>query len=167
MLRQISLLQSLPNRSTPVQIALKFNNSWLLFYRGTCQISKQSVNTNTHITVMSYWARWQSNHRRLDCLLSRLFRRRSKKTSKLRITGLCEENPPFDDIMNLVALGLFGSYVLQKEHRELLDWPQRTNCQHIEAWTKWPPHSRHFQMKFLFRLKFHWNLAPRGQFISN
>ena len=30
-----------------------------------------------------------SNHRRLDCLLSRLFRHRSKKTPKLRVTGLC------------------------------------------------------------------------------
>ena len=29
-----------------------------------------------------------------DCLLNRLFRRRSKKTSKLRATGLCEENSP-------------------------------------------------------------------------
>ena len=35
-----------------------------------------------------------SNHRRLDCLLNRLFGRRSKKTSKLRVTGLCEGNPP-------------------------------------------------------------------------
>ena len=35
-----------------------------------------------------------SNHRRLDCLLSRLFRRTSKKTSKLRATGLCGGNPP-------------------------------------------------------------------------
>ena len=35
-----------------------------------------------------------SNHRRLDCLLNRLFGRRSKKTSKLRITGLCKGNPP-------------------------------------------------------------------------
>ena len=34
-----------------------------------------------------------SNHRRLDCLFNRLFRRRSKKTSKLRVTGLFEENP--------------------------------------------------------------------------
>ena len=33
-----------------------------------------------------------SNHRRLDCLLDRLFRRRTKKTSKLRVTGLCEGN---------------------------------------------------------------------------
>ena len=36
-----------------------------------------------------------SNHRRLGCLLKRLFRRRrSKKTSKLRLTGLCEGTPP-------------------------------------------------------------------------
>ena len=35
-----------------------------------------------------------SNHRRLDCLLSRLFWRRSKKTPKLRVTGLCGGNSP-------------------------------------------------------------------------
>ena len=35
-----------------------------------------------------------SNHRRLDSLLKRLFSRRSKKTSKLHITSLCEENSP-------------------------------------------------------------------------
>ena len=35
-----------------------------------------------------------SNHRRLDCLFSRLFRRRSKKTSKFRIPGLWKGNPP-------------------------------------------------------------------------
>ena len=35
-----------------------------------------------------------SNHQRIDCLLNRLFSRRSKKTSKLRVTGFCEENSP-------------------------------------------------------------------------
>ena len=35
-----------------------------------------------------------SNHQSYDCLLDRLFRRRSKKTSKLRVTGLCAGNPP-------------------------------------------------------------------------
>ena len=55
-----------------------------------------------------------SDHQRLECLLKLLIRRRSKKTSKLRVTGLCEgnssvtgefpaerasnaENCPFDD----------------------------------------------------------------------
>ena len=35
-----------------------------------------------------------SNHQPPDCLLNRLFRRRSKKTAKLRVTGLCEGNSP-------------------------------------------------------------------------
>ena len=36
-----------------------------------------------------------SNHRRLHCLLNRLLR--SKKTSKLHVTGLCEGNSPVTD----------------------------------------------------------------------
>ena len=35
-----------------------------------------------------------SNHQPRGCLLNRLFRRRSKKTSKLRVTGLCVGNSP-------------------------------------------------------------------------
>ena len=35
-----------------------------------------------------------SNHQPHDCLLNRLFRRRSKKTPKLRVTGLCVGNSP-------------------------------------------------------------------------
>ena len=35
-----------------------------------------------------------SNHQPHDCLLNRSFRRRSKKTSKLRVTGLCAGNSP-------------------------------------------------------------------------
>ena len=35
-----------------------------------------------------------SNHQPHDCLLKRLFRRTSKKTSKLRVTGLCAGNSP-------------------------------------------------------------------------
>ena len=48
-----------------------------------------------------YALRWRhnggdsvSNHQPRDCLLNRLFRRRSKKTSKLRVTGLCAGNSP-------------------------------------------------------------------------
>ena len=35
-----------------------------------------------------------SNHQPHGCLLNRLFRSRSKKTSKLRVTGLCAGNSP-------------------------------------------------------------------------
>ena len=45
---------------------------------------------------LMYTLRWRqngrdsiSNHQPHDCLLNRLFRRRPKKTSKLRVTGLC------------------------------------------------------------------------------
>ena len=38
-----------------------------------------------------------SNHQPYDCLLNRLFKRRSKKTSKLRVIGLCEGNSPMTD----------------------------------------------------------------------
>ena len=39
-----------------------------------------------------------SNHQPHDCLLNRLFRHRSKKTPKLRVTGLCEGNSPWPAI---------------------------------------------------------------------
>ena len=38
-----------------------------------------------------------SNHQPHDCFLNRLFRHRSKKTSKLRVTGLCAGNSPEAD----------------------------------------------------------------------
>ena len=48
-----------------------------------------------------YSLRWRhndhagvSNHQPHGCLLNRLFRRNSKKTSKLRVTGLCAGNSP-------------------------------------------------------------------------
>ena len=48
-----------------------------------------------------YALRWRhnrrdsvSNHQPHDCLLNSLFRRRSKKTSKLRVIGLCAGNSP-------------------------------------------------------------------------
>ena len=40
------------------------------------------------------WCLNSSNHQPHDCLLNRLFRRRSKNTSKLRVSGLCEGNSP-------------------------------------------------------------------------
>ena len=65
-----------------------------------------------------------SNHQPHGCLLNRLFRRRSKKTLKLRVTGLCVGNSPgpvnsphkglvtrkmfsFDDVIMDGLLGFF------------------------------------------------------------
>ena len=76
-----------------------------------------------------------SNHQPRDCLLNRLFRRRTKKTSKLRVTGLCVGNSlgpvnsphkgpvtrkmsPFDDvIMGKPSRPLFTETTLFYGHR--------------------------------------------------
>ena len=60
--------------------------------------------TTLRVSVLLHWfdaLRWRhngrdsvSNHQPHHCLLNRLFRRRSKKTSKLRATGLCVGNSP-------------------------------------------------------------------------
>ena len=54
-----------------------------------------------HVLLHVWSLRWRhndydgvSNHQPHGCLLNRLFRRRSKKTSKLRVTGLCVGNSP-------------------------------------------------------------------------
>ena len=66
--------------------------------RGAGQFSERSDNSK-HISRVSLLWRHNghdgvSNHQPCDCLLNRLFRRRSKKTSKLRVTGLCVGNSP-------------------------------------------------------------------------
>ena len=54
-----------------------------------------------HECIFPFTLQWRhnerggvSNHRRLHCLLNCWFRRRSTKTSKLRVTGLCVGNSP-------------------------------------------------------------------------
>ena len=67
----------------------------------SCEIALRWMAGNT-FDESQYWLRslqlrhngldGVSNHQPHDCLLNHLFRRRSKKTSKLRVTGLCEGN---------------------------------------------------------------------------
>ena len=69
-----------------------------------------------------------SNHQPRGCLLNLLFRRRSKKTSKLRVTGLCVGNSPgpvnsphkgpvtrkmfpFDDVIMVVLYFIILSFI--------------------------------------------------------
>ena len=69
-----------------------------------------------------------SNHRHLACFLNRLFGSRSKKTSKLRVTGFCEvtggfpsqrasivEMFPFDDVIMKFELGHEYDYVKRNQ----------------------------------------------------
>ena len=91
--------------------------SWLSFFPGRdCQGLTEIVTTyslspgkssvlvvSVHLfhTETQTTLRWRHNgrhsvsdHQPHDCLLNRLFRRRSKKASKLRVTGLCAGNSP-------------------------------------------------------------------------
>ena len=73
-----------------------------------------------------------SNHQPHDCLLNRLFRRRSNKTPKLRVTGLCmgiHRGPvnsphkwpvtrkmfPFDDVIMIATVPV-------KQHEKNVGW---------------------------------------------
>ena len=76
--------------------------------QSACPISKQHNNSNYLCRCFEAWwgftlkqlsLQWRhnegdgvSNQQPHECLLKRLFKRRSKKTSKLRVTGLCEGN---------------------------------------------------------------------------
>ena len=76
-------------------------------HRPTKCLLKCSILNSNQLTITAFIVRlhytllWRhsdrdgvSNHQCLDCLLNRLFRRRSKKISKPRVTGLCEGNLP-------------------------------------------------------------------------
>ena len=99
-------------------------DSLILGYRTLVQWSEPEVSLKWVKWAWSVWIsvkslHWRhndhdgvSNHQPHGCLLNRLFRRRSQKTSKLRVTGLCtgpvnspHNGPvtkkmfPFDDII--------------------------------------------------------------------
>ena len=72
------------------------------------------------------------NHQYIDCLLNRLFRCKSKETSKLRVTGLCDGNTlvidgfpsqrdsnakkglPFDDVIIIVMRSIQSWYYAKR-----------------------------------------------------
>ena len=104
---------------------------WAVFHRspGSLVLAVHLLLMNvTWWTVLEWPLQWRhhdhggvSNHQPHRCLLNRLFRRRSKKSSKLRVTGLCVGNHrgpvnsphkwpetrkmfPFDDVI----MGIFS-----------------------------------------------------------
>ena len=79
-----------------------------------------------------------SNHQPHECLLNRLFRRRSKKTSKLRVTGLCVGNSP--------VTGEFHAQMASNEENVSIWW------RHHDQWEVHPaiPHDPFFSLFFNF-----------------
>ena len=92
--------------------AIEFHITHLFFLQPTEYFSKKYTKTKVMPAVCRHYRRWRllicastlqwchngrdsvSNHKPYDCFLIRLFRHRSKKTSKLRVIGLCAWNSP-------------------------------------------------------------------------
>ena len=78
-------------------IELICKNVFIAVKRGLCLVLIRCAKIVNAVNSL----RWRhnghdrgSNHQPHHCLRNRLFRRRSKKTSKLRVTGLCVGNSP-------------------------------------------------------------------------
>ena len=65
---------------------LKLGNKWSVGYFHLNCLHALQWRYNGHAGV--------SNHQPYHCLINRLFRHRSKKTSKLRVNGICAGNSP-------------------------------------------------------------------------
>ena len=68
-----------------------------------------------------------SNHQPRDCLLSRLFRRRSKKKLKLRVTGLCAGNSPGAGKFSTQMASSAENVSIWRRHHESKDPGARLN----------------------------------------
>ena len=88
-------LPSSPNK-------MKCGTHFVIYSRGVSQhVLRHTESCHLGTYLIKSALRWRhnerdcvSNHQPRHCLLNRLFRRRSKKTSKLRVTGLCAGNSP-------------------------------------------------------------------------
>ena len=72
-----------------------------------------------------------SNHQPHDCLLNCLFRRGSKKTSKLRVIGLCEGNSPMTgESPAQKASNAENASIWWHHHAQHIPWLSPTSLHH-------------------------------------
>ena len=87
------------------------------------------------LRIYPYSSQWRhnerdsvSNHQHCDCLLNRLFRRGSKKTSKLRVTGLFEGNSPVAwDNLALFPMHAYKTSLTEMNNKSI-------PCSHWNGW---------------------------------
>ena len=107
------------------------------------------VNNVGHISFILETLRWRhnerdgiSNHQPRHCLLNRLFGRRSRKTSKLRVTGLCVGNSP--------GTGEFPAQMASNVENVSIWWRHHEECS--SSWRRLP--SKRFALVCLAILVF-------------
>ena len=80
-----------------------------------------------------------SNHQPHDCFLNRSFRHRSKKTSKLRVTGLCAGNSP--------EAGEFPAQMASNAENVSISWRLHDLKKWNVLWSVSASYWRHIQIK--------------------
>ena len=110
-------------KSTMVQ-SIGFYIGWFKF----CRIPISTFKLAWNWLVTLQWHRNErdgvSNHQPHDCLLNRLFSHRSKKTSKLRVTGLCAWNSPVTGEFPAQRASNAENVSIRWRHHEMADWGQ-------------------------------------------
>ena len=89
--------------------------------------------SNFSLQWRHYGSHGVSNHQPHHCLLNRLVRRISKKTSKLRVTGLCAGNSPMTgEFLAQMASNAENVFIWWRHHvtnwyveHRLWNWPER------------------------------------------
>ena len=93
------------------------------------------------ISIICLWPlRWRhndhagvSNHQPPGCLLNRLFRRKSKKTSKLRVTGLCAGNSPGTGEFSAQMASYAENVSIWWRHHDLAEmFPSSSSPAHVQ-----------------------------------
>ena len=98
-------------------------------YMVRCQAITLQWRHNEHDSV--------SNHQPHDCLFNRLFGRRSKKISKLRVTGLCAGNSPgtgefpAQRASNAENVSIWWRHHDLDQCWDIVDWTHRNNLNEI------------------------------------
>ena len=114
-------------------------------------------------TISGYTLLWRhngrdgvSNRQPHNCLFNRLFRRRSKKTSKLRVTGLCVGNSPVTrEFPAQKASNAENASIWWRHHGQIGNMgPDSHGCNSFPSLQAWQPQCR---WKWSANLKRHQN----------
>ena len=125
--------------------------------------------------MTSCWARWRLKSPASRLFVNHLFRRRSKKTSKLHVTGLCAGNLPvtgeFSAQMVSNAENAFDDVImfLRFYHRvvNVTDTPPCCVHQHFVAWLLWSSFSSQTEQKSICHRGYHVSSLPVGHGVSS
>ena len=126
----------------------RFLDLWLVTVHITCwldYIDRTTIHSRHNLCQPTLQWRHNgsdgvSNHQPHDCLLNRLFRRRSKKASKLRVTGLCVGNSP--------GTGEFPAQMASNAENVSIWWRHHEGTQLTESYHLIDTNIKHVQSNY-------------------